>query len=305
MDLPTSIIYFVNDGIIAGKSPRRLASYESTIKLFTDFLKLRFIPLETTSLTHEVIGQFFVDGIKVKKWSRIYHWSIYQKLHVYFVWCVKKKIIEVNPLADIPKPKMPHLPPKSLSEQEAITLLRTVANIKTQYYFTTLRNKALIATFLLTGLRKSELIDLRNEDVDLVNGFITVTKGKGGKRREIPIEQSTLKPIMEEYLNYRLNMGKTSEWFFDGTFSGRCFDNRIAVSTLDRLFTQLSKLLGRKVSAHRLRHSFATILLDKTGDIYTLQQLMGHSNINTTCIYLTSTKRKKIEVINKFELKAC
>lgn len=302
MDLKTSLIYFTNDGIITGKSPTTLASYESNTKLLFDFLKNEFIPLQVESLTKENLERFFIHGIKIRKWSQINHWSIYLKLHAYFAWLVKKGILSNNPLAEIQKPRQPHLPPKSLSEQEAINFLKAVSGLKTNYYFTTLRNKAVMTTFLFTGLRKSELINLKNEDVDLENGFLIVQRGKGGKRREIPLEQSTLVPILQEYLDYRIKLGKDSEWFFNGTFSGRGTNNKLAVSTLDRLFSKLSKLINKRVSAHRLRHSFATILLDKTGDLYVLQQLMGHSDIATTCVYLSTSRRKKIEVINKLTL---
>lgn len=301
MDIPTSLISFLNEGIISGKASSTLDSYKETVEYFIKHLNLNFVSMEMNTLNRETIERFFIWGIKVRKWSRIYHWTIYQKLNVYFVWCVKRNLIEKNPLTDIPKPRVAQLPPKSLSEKDAIRLMQVVSGLKTHYYFTTLRNKALVAAMLFTGIRKNELMNLRTEDVDLLNGFIAVEKGKGGKKREIPLELTTLKPILEEYLNYRLRLGKDNEWFFNGTFSGRG-DGKIAVSTIDRLFTGISKLMGKRVSSHRLRHSFATILLDKTGDIYTLQQLMGHSNIATTCVYLSSTRRKKVEAISQMKL---
>ena len=128
-------------------------------------------------------------------------------------------------------------------------------------------------------------------------------KGKGGKNREIPIEQQSLKPLLVEYLEYRNRLGRLSEWFFNGTFSGRGEnDNKLAISTVNRIFYRLSKIIHKRVSAHKLRHSFATLLLERTGDIYTLQQLMGHSSINTTTIYLTATRKKKVNVINQMNL---
>lgn len=302
MDLQTSLIYFINDGVLAGKSPTTLKCYQYNTKLFFDYIRNNFLPMELGSCSRETLEHFMIYGLKIKKWSRIYHWSVYQKLHVYFNWCVKKELLEVNPLKEIPKPKMPQLLPKSLNEQEVITLLRTVSNMKTCFHFTTLRNRALVACFIFTGLRKNEMINLKIEDVDLDNGFIQVERGKGGKRREVPIEELTLKPLLLEYTQYKIRLGKISEWFFNGTFNGRNLDNKIAVSTVDRLFTKLSKLTNKRVSAHKLRHSFATLLLDKTGDIYTLKELMGHSNIATTCVYLSSTRRKKVEVINQLRL---
>lgn len=161
----------------------------------------------------------------------------------------------------------------------------------------------MIATFLFTGIRKGELVNLRESDVDLVNGFIQVENGKGGKRREVPIEQHTLKPVLEEYKEHKVRTNKTSEWFFNGTFTNRGEnDNKLTVTTVDRLFRLLSTVLNKRIYAHKLRHSFATLLLDKTGDIYTLKELMGHSDIKTTCVYLSTTRRKKVEAISMLQL---
>ncbi len=85
----------------------------------------------------------------------------------------------MNPLESIPKPKQPPQTPISLNEKEILMLLRIVANMPTCHYFTKLRNKALIATFIFTGLRKNELLSLKYTHVDLVNGFIQVEHSKG------------------------------------------------------------------------------------------------------------------------------
>lgn len=303
MDILTSFIYFTNDGILAGKSPRTLKGYKSTLDILLEFLNKRFCSPELSSINKELLEQFFIEGLKIRRWNKYTHWTYYKNLNVFLNWCVKKGNLSDNPLAEISKPRQPQLPPKSLNEKEALALLHSVSTLKSKYYFTHIRNKAVIACLIFTGLRKSELTHLRYQDVDLENGFISVEFGKGGKKREIPIEESGLKPILMDYVDYRNRLYKTSEWFFNGTFSNRgSNDNQLAISTVDRLFTKLSKLNGKRVGAHKLRHTFATLLLDKTGDIYTLKELMGHSNIATTCIYLSSTRRKKVEAISHLKL---
>jgi site-specific recombinase XerD len=303
MDIQTALLSFINDGLIAGKTQSTLKGYQYTINYFIKYITGVFVPQQLTSINKDVLTDYFIYLIKIRKWNKYSQWTMYRNLNAFFNWCERKTIIQKNPLLEITKPKMPQQLPKSLSEKEVRLLLYTVAHLSTPYPFYRVRNKAVITTFLFTGIRKNELVNLKETDVDLINGFIEIECGKGGKRREIPIEQKTLKPILEEYHAYKEKLYKTSEWFFNGTFAGRGQnDNKLAVTTVDRLFWKLSKILNKHIYAHKLRHSFATLLLDKTGDIYTLKELLGHSNIKTTCIYLSSTRRKKTEAINKLTI---
>jgi site-specific recombinase XerC len=302
MDIQTSSIYFINDGILSGKSKTTLQKYHYSVKLLIDYLKLQFLPLEMDSLNAENLQAFILHGITVRKWNKITTWTMHLKLNAYFNWLIKKEYILKNPLDNIPKPKIVKQPPKALNEAEIQGVLRAVAGIKHKYKFIDIRDKAIVATLLMSGLRKSELLDLKYQDVDLNNGFITVEHGKGDKRREIPIEQSILQPVLEEYRSYRDSLGRAKTWFFTGSWSGSNEFNRLSSSNIEKLFSRLSKVCGRRIHPHKLRHSFATLLLDKTGDVYTLKELMGHSDIATTCIYLSSTRRKKIEAISHLKL---
>jgi site-specific recombinase XerD len=303
MDIQSALNVFINDGILAQKSPSTLKGYQYSVNSLIKYTKLQFISQDISNLNENVLTGYVVNGIKFLKWNKYTQWTQYKNLNGFFNWCMRKTFIQINPLLNLPKPRMPQQLPKSLNEKELLVLLRIVSNMPVTYHFYKLRNKAVISTFLFTGLRRSELINLKTSDVDLINGFIVVEHGKGDKRREIPIEQSTLKPILEEYINYRTKLLKTSEWFFNGTFRGRGQnDNKMAISTLDRLFHYLSKLCGKRIYAHKLRHSFATLFLDKTGDLFILKELLGHSSIKTTCIYLSTTRQKKTEAINKMSL---
>lgn len=304
MNLETSLVYFVNDGILAGKTSATLRGYQYSVKLLIDYTKLQFIGQDTQNLTVDVVSDFFLNGIKIRKWSKITHGTYYKNLSVYFNWLVKKECLTKSPLLDIPKPKILQQPPKSFTEAETIKILRAVSSMPSKYEFFKIRNKTIVATFIFTGLRKLELMNLKCQDVDLINGFIYVENGKGGKKREIPINQETLMPILREYEAHRKRLYKDSAWFYVGTFDGRGQNGgKISTAPLYWLFKRLSEVckLSKSVSAHKLRHTFATLFLDKTDDIYTLQQLMGHSKISTTCIYLSCNRRKKIEAINKLK----
>lgn len=302
MNIETSSIYFINDGILSGKSKTTLQKYHYSIKLLIDYLKIQFIPLELEALNSENLQAFMLNGIAIRKWNKITTWTMHLKLNAYFNWLIKKEFLMANPLDNIPKPKIVKQPPKALNEAEIQVVLRAVAGIKHKYRFIGIRDKAVVATFLLSGLRKSELLDLKYHDVNLNDGFITIEHGKGDKRREVPIERSILLPILEDYVSYRDSLGRAKTWFFTGTWSGEREANRLSSSNLERLFKKLSIICGRRIHPHKLRHSFATLLLDRTGDVYTLKELMGHSDIATTCIYLSSTRRKKVEAISQLKI---
>lgn len=300
MKLNTCMVYYVNDGVIAGKSPATLRNYKYVLGGLTKYLEKEFIPLELGSITIEVLNHFLIEGIKYKKWNKYTVWTYYRGLSAFCEWCIRRKYLSSNPLKEIPTPKLPQMLPKTLNEQEIKLVLRTVAAIPSKFYFFRVRNKAFIAMLLFTGLRKTEILGLRLEEVDLLNGFLTVEHGKGGKRREIPIEQKMLSPILNEYMEHRSRLQKSSDYFFTGTFEGRGErSGKMADSTVYRLFKRISQSCDKRVHAHKLRHTFATQFLEKTGDIYILKDLMGHSKIETTCIYLSTTRRKKVEAMSK------
>lgn len=288
---------FINAQFISGKSDKTLQNYRHTVEYLNSFLGKYSLNNEVYS--SEILNTFFFQGLTLNKWGKYTLWTMYKNLNVFFKWCVEYKYLAVNPLELIKRPKMPEPSPKPLTEQEIITLLEAVKNINYGYKFTCLRNIAIILTFIYTGIRRTELLNLLMDDIDLKNNFLRIRHGKGDKYREIPIEQHILLPALLAYLKDRERLKKSSKWFFIGTFSGRgTHDCQLSVSALDRLFWKLSALTQARIHAHRLRSTFATLLLDNSGDIYTIKELMGHEDISTTCIYLKSTRKKKIQVIN-------
>ncbi len=213
MDIETALIHYINNGILAGKSRSTLQGNQSSLNHFIKYLKNAFVGLNLESLSGEVIEGYLTQGLKIKGWKKYTYWTKYKDLNTFFNWCLKKGYVNKSPLAEIPKPRQPQQLPKSLKEKEAVLLLKIVSAIPYRYHFLKVRNKAIVATLLFTGLRKSELINLRYSDVDLENNFISVEHGKGDKRREVPIQQEVLKPILYEYIEYRSKLLKTSERF--------------------------------------------------------------------------------------------
>jgi site-specific recombinase XerD len=194
---------------------------------------------------------------------------------------MKQGLLKENPVTDIEIPKKEKRLPKRLNKQDALKLLEIVYNYPYEYKFLRYRNHAIFSTFIFAGLRKQELLNLKYSDVDLENMSIFVRLGKGNKDRIVPISY-TLAQSMKRYLEERKRLHKTNPEFFSSLRSNCAFTD----NGLKKIIEQVRKSSGIYFSAHKLRHTFATLMLEGGCDIYSLSKMMGHSDINTTTIYL-------------------
>lgn len=175
------------------------------------------------------------------------------------------------------------LPPK-LTKQTTLKLLEIVHNYPYEYKFLRYRNHAIFATFVFAGLRKQELLNLKFADVDIENLTIFIRQGKGGKDRIVPIN-FTLAEILRRYCDERKRLHKTNPEFFSSLRGNIGFTD----NGLKKLVEQIRIASGIVFTVHKLRHTFATLMLEGGCDIYSLSKMMGHSDIKTTTIYLAAS----------------
>jgi len=138
--------------------------------------------------------------------------------------------------------------------------------------------------FIFTGVRRKELLTLKYADVDIENLSLFIREGKGGKDRVIPISY-TLAEILKKYLEERKRLKKTCPEFFTSLNRNIGFTD----SGMKRLVERFKKASGLQFGIHKLRHTFATLMLEGGCDIYSLSKMMGHSDIKTTTIYLAAS----------------
>jgi integrase/recombinase XerD len=184
--------------------------------------------------------------------------------------------------------------PQVLSISEVELLLRQPDISTTQG----LRDRALLEVLYASGLRASELVGLRVEDVNLQSGFVQAW-GKGGKERIVPLGRKAAKAI-EEYLKKSrplLLKKKSSPHLFISRL-GKLFTRGWLWCLMKKYITQAG--IKKKVSPHTLRHSFATHILSRGADLRVIQELLGHSNIGTTQIYTHVDRERLKEVHRKF-----
>ena len=263
-----------------GRRPATVRRYRQAINLYSRLFEIS----EIEQVTEDNIRQFFFDGRTKRNWKPNSFICFYHSLTVFFKWCVNEKYLTKNPVADLEIPNVEKRLPSCLTKQDALKLIEVVYNYPYDYKFLRYRNHAIFSTFIFSGLRKKELLNLKYTDVDVENLSIFVNQGKGGKDRIIPM-CSTLAQSLKRYLDERKRLNKTCPEFF-ASLNRNCGFTDMG---LRRLVFNMKRASGIKFTIHKLRHTFATLMLTGGCDVYSLSRMMGHSDIKTTTIYLSAS----------------
>lgn len=202
----------------------------------------------------------------------------------FFKWLCANGYSKHNPALDIEQPRLSKKLPKIVSSEEIDKILNNNLNIC---------ERAMFELLYASGLRVSELTELNLNSLDIKNNFIRAT-GKGSKERMIPIGQKA-KTSLKIYLVERDFLVKTTNTKEKKLFlqkNGKKYTRQKVYEFINRQ----GKLIGKHMSPHTIRHTFATHLLENGADLRVVQELLGHSNIATTQLY-THVSRKKIKEI--------
>ena len=201
---------------------------------------------------------------------------------------MKKNILKVSPIAEVVTPKQEKYLPISMSESEVEILLKSPnTKIKIEK-----RDKAMIEMLYATGMRISELVNLKITNVDMQRCVVKVL-GKGSKERLIPFGETALEAL-NDYMKDRQSLA-SKEIFLS---------NRGTKMSRQAFWSRIKVYLGREglkdsISPHTLRHAFATHLLNRGADLRSVQLLLGHSDLSTTQIYTHIAKQRLGEVLKK------
>jgi Site-specific recombinase XerD len=215
-------------------------------------------------------------------------------LHHFFRFLHASGYINSNPAILIRSPRKKVKIPKVLNDIELEKLLKAPDhNSDTRFKKYALRDKLIFTMFAYTGLRRTELINLNWNDINLGNKYLIVRKSKNKNQRIIPIHDKVLE-LLDKYLSERLPLKNNA------LFIGRT-DQRIHHNSLKNLFDRYIKiagLAGKGYTTHTLRHTFATRLLNKDVSLVNIKNLMGYSSLESTQIYLHVTGKELEESIN-------
>lgn len=201
-------------------------------------------------------------------------------LRSFYKWGRDRRGMKVNPLVDVQLPKSERKLPVVLRIEQLDELLGLPLSTPPEPRapkWLPLRDAAIMELFYSTGIRLQELVDLNVSDVDVYSETLRVM-GKGSKERMVPVGG----PALEALQKYRAAAGVQGGALFLG--KNRTRISRRAISHLLDKYLRLSSIELR-ITPHKLRHSFATHLLDAGADLRSVQELLGHANLSTTQIY--------------------
>lgn len=279
--------------VMRNYAPATIASYKSTMKLFTKDTNC----LYAEQMDKMMIEQWFFHGRLNRKWGPVTFRSHHKHLNKFLEWLVSQEMIKINWATKIEKPRLELKLPRTVSKDQAQLILDTSFHMKYCYLYERYRNRTIVGLMLLAGLRKKEVLHLKMQDVSFETKTIFINQGKGHKDRMVPMNYKLLE-ILKEYLKDSNRLHKESIYFFT-----TLQDNApIGVKCVDLLIRKLRKRTKVNFSAHTLRHGFARLMLEGGCDIYTLSKIMGHNRITTTTIYLSCSNEQMSKSIEMHAL---
>ena len=213
-------------------------------------------------------------------------------LRKFYQWLARQNIQKLNPMIEIDSPKKEKSFPIALSENEIQELLNAPdVNKKLG-----LRDRALLEVMYATGIRVSEAINLKLEDIHPALRLIKVF-GKGSKERLVPINEVALQWLQKYEKEVRdpliLKSGKYNDYTFLNS-RGRALTRQAVWQIIKRYCTIAG--IDKDVTPHTLRHTFATHLLENGADLRVVQEILGHSDISTTQIYTNLPQKQILQV---------
>lgn len=251
---------FIDRLTIKGHSQNTIRNYVSYIRAIA--MHFHTPPL---LLTKAQIESYFLYLIEQKKNSPATVNLCISALKAFFTLMAPASTI----MSGFTKVKMPHHVPAVLSREEVERLIGAISNLK---------QRAAVMMLYSAGLRLRECVSLRPCHIESTRMKVRVEQGKGGKDRYTILSQRTLQTLREYFRVY-----KPKEWLFEGLRGGR-YTTR-AIDAAIRIAVKKAAF-AKRISAHTLRHSFATHLMEDGVALPVIQQLLGHANLKTTMIYL-------------------
>ncbi len=270
-----------------GLSKNTLESYRADLAQFAGWLQQQQSDLLAANQAH--IQQYLAVKFPLSKPRSI--GRLIASMRRFYRYCLRENLVEIDPSLQIESPKLPRSLPKSLNEQEVEDLL----NAPNSNHPIGLRDRAMLELLYASGLRVSELVNIKVSEVSTQDGVVRVT-GKGSKTRLVPMGEEAADWIIR-YMRH----GRTA--LLQKKMSDSLFvTNRAAPMTRQAFWYLIKRYavqagINKPMSPHVLRHAFATHLLNHGADLRVVQMLLGHSDISTTQIY-THVARERLKSLH-------
>jgi integrase/recombinase XerC len=260
-------------------SPKTLRAYGDDLTQFLRFVEKTRVDWDSPTRFARADIEGFMQYLAAQRRSGVTRVRKLAAIRKFFTFLEENKILAANPANAVKGARREEKEPNILFKEQYKALLYEASD--------NIRDYAIIQTFLQTGIRLSELVNLHVEDLDFEHRILTVRQGKGKKDRQIPLVDEAVKAL-RNYLRYR----NTELILDDDTFFLAKNGTSMNVSTVKYLVAKYVKKAGirKKVSVHTLRHTFGAHKADKHMSLATLQELMGHKKKETTLKYIHLAK---------------
>jgi len=310
--IETLIDAYLQDQIGGNRSEKTVEWHRIALGFFQQFLQEQFAIHEIDEVEADDISAWFTHlratpGARGKERSERTVQTYARSARAFFHWLVRRGTLEHNPFDRVVFPKVGRPLIQTITDEEFERLLLACApphETSSLAERATVRNRAILWLLYDTGIRVSELTNLRVDDVDRKKGVITVL-GKGSKERRIAMGQNCQRHLYYYLDQHRPDEEELAEWGSAGEDHLFLSETRLPLTKngITLLFARLRKragISGRRVSPHILRHTFAIRYLVNGGDPFNLQELLGHEDMATVKIYMRMNDETIQEQKRKF-----
>jgi integrase/recombinase XerC len=279
-----------------GYSEHTVSAYKRDINQLITYLKLDYELSKIQDANSSMIKSYLVS-LSEKAYKSV---SINRKLasiNTYFNYLIRIDVITSNPAESIEGLKKPGRLASFIEEEDLDRLF--TGYIKFPEGFEGLRDRFILELLYGTGIRRAELLSLKPSDLNIKSGTLKVT-GKGNKQRIVPMH-TELRTLAQEYIAERGNQMPETEALIIGLKGNAAYP--VMINRLVKKYLSMVTNLAKR-SPHLLRHSFATHMLSRSGDINAVKELLGHASLSATEVYTHNTVERLKKIYKQAHPKA-
>ena len=272
-------------------SPATLDQYGRELSRFFYYLESTEIT-EIAAVTTSILRSYLYRCKEKRNLSDNSLCTIIAILKSFFNYLFEEEVIKKNPGRKIHTPKKKKTCPRVMTRHEVDRIISAVDFAPKRSRKNRCRDRLILSLLYYTGVRKSELLHLNWDDINLSRSRMIIKSGKGKKDRVIPLHPKLI-DLLDEYLTQRLPLKDPA--LITGEMGKRL--TATSFSNLIRMYVKIAGLSKKSYSAHSFRHSFATHLVENGADIFSVQRLMGHASLDSTRVYINFTGERMAKVV--------